>query len=133
ELTQTELLVAGGGLTAGAVPAVQLAEEQPQHRSLELVEARVVADRLEVLLLARAVKAQERDAVGELLVVRANQAAVPEREDVLGRKEAEGRDDSGTSNALRAKGLCRVLDDRHAELGEPPERHDAAEQVHGHQ
>ena len=58
ELAEPELLVARGGLAARGVPAVDLAEEEAQHGGLQLVEARVVADRLEVLLVARAVEAQ---------------------------------------------------------------------------
>jgi hypothetical protein len=43
-------------------------QEEPQRRGLELVEARVVADELEVLLRLRAVEAQEPDALRELVV-----------------------------------------------------------------
>ena len=59
QLAEPELLVARSRLAARAVPAVDLAEEEAQHRRLELVQARVVADRLEILLLARAVEAQD--------------------------------------------------------------------------
>ena len=58
ELAEAELLVARGRLAARGVPAVDLAEEEAQHGGLQLVEPRVVADRLEVLLVARAVEAQ---------------------------------------------------------------------------
>ena len=78
-------------------------------------------------------EAQERDPVRELLVVRGHQAAVAESEDVLGREEAEGRDDAGAGSPCCAEGLRRVLDDRHAQLGEAGQRHHAPEQVHGHQ
>src|SRR5207248_955974 len=44
ELAEPELGVAGSGLAAAAVPRVELGEEEAEERSLELVEAGVVAD-----------------------------------------------------------------------------------------
>ena len=133
ELSEPELLVARRCLPPGAVPAVELVEEEPQHGGLELVEARVVADRLELLLLARAVEAQERDPVGQRLVGRRHEASVSEPEQVLRREEAEGRQHSGGGDTFGAEGLGRVLDDRDLQLLELAERHGPPEEVHGHQ
>src|SRR6185437_16863372 len=112
ELAESELLVAGGRLAACRVPAADLAEEEAQHGGLQLVEPRVVADRLEVLLVTRAVEAKQRDPVGELLVGRRDKASIAEREQVLGREEAEGRERSHLRDALGAVGLRGVLEDR---------------------
>src|SRR5579862_1432049 len=94
ELAEAELGVARRGGAAALVPAVELREEDAQERRLELVETRVVADEIEVDLVARAVEGEEPDALRELLVVRRDQTAVAETEEVLRRVEAEGRDRS---------------------------------------
>ena len=78
-------------------------------------------------------KRSTRDPVGQLLVGGRDQAAVAEREQVLGREEAEGRERADLGDALGAVGLRGVLDDRDPELGEARERHHAAEQVHRHE
>ena len=105
DVAEPELRVAGRGLTPGRVPAVELRQEDAQHRGLQRVEARVVADQLEVLLRPRAVEAQHADAVGELGVVDGDEPAVAEREQVLGREEAEGRGDR-SSRSPAAPNAC---------------------------
>ena len=60
-------------------------------------------------------EAKQADALRELVVVRGDRAAVAEREQVLGREEAEGRGDAGRGDASRAEGLGRVLEQRDAE------------------
>ena len=92
ELAEAELGVAGRRSAARLVPARELRQEDAQERGLQLVEARVVADELEVRLVAGAVEGKKLDAVGELLVVGRDEPAVAEAEEVLGRIEAEGRD-----------------------------------------
>ena len=49
---EPELGVPTGGLTTRGNPAVELREEDAQHGRLDLVEPRVVADQLEVDLVA---------------------------------------------------------------------------------
>ena len=78
-------------------------------------------------------EAEQRHTVGELLVVGGDEAGVAEREQVLGRVEAEGGEHSGARHAFGAESLGSVLEDRDPELGKARERHHAAEQVHGHQ
>ena len=117
ELAEPELGVACGGLAARAVPAVELAQEEPQRGSLDLVEARVRPDVGEALLVLRAVKAEHPNAVRQVLVRRRDEPAVAEREQVLRREEAEGRGDADGGDASGAEGLRRVLDDRDAEPG----------------
>ena len=94
ELAEPELLVARRGLAAEARPLVQLPQEDPQGSSLQLVEAGVVADELEVDLVAGAVEAQQADALAELLVQDRDETAVAQAEEVLRRIEAEGRRDA---------------------------------------
>ena len=60
-------------------------QEDPQRGGLDLVEARVVADEVEVLLVARAVEAEHPDPVAELLVGDRDEPAVAEPEEVLRR------------------------------------------------
>ena len=117
DLAEPELGVARGRLAARRVPARQVRQEDPQHRGLHRVEARVVADQLEVLLGPRAVEAEHPDPVAELGVVHGDEPAVAEREQVLGREEAEGRGDA-RRDTRGAEGLRRVLDDRQAEPAE---------------
>jgi hypothetical protein len=52
ELAEPEVAVARRGLPAVARPAVEMAEEDAQEGGLELVEPGVVADELEVGLVA---------------------------------------------------------------------------------
>ena len=102
-------------------------------RGLDLVEARVVADELEVDLVAlEPWKREQPHALGELLVVGRDEAAVAEREEVLRRIEAERRGDAGARDRRRAERLRGVLDQRQAERRELVERRRAAEEVHGH-
>ena len=85
-----------------------------------------------VLLVARAVEAQHPDALGHLVVPAGDEPAVAEREQVLGREEAERRADAGARDAGGAERLRRVLDQRQPERRELGERRGAAEQVDGH-
>src|SRR5581483_3123241 len=96
------------------VPALEMRQEDTQHRRLHGVESRIVAEVLEGLLLARAVEAEQPDPLGELGVVGGDQAAVAEGEQVLRREEAERRRDA-RRDACGAEGLRGVLDDRQAE------------------
>src|SRR5581483_2505114 len=82
DVAQAELRVARRRLAALSVPAVESGQENAQHCRLQGVEARVVADVLEVLLRARAVEPKYPDALSELLVVDGDQPAVAEREQV---------------------------------------------------
>ena len=91
ELAEPELRVPGRHLAAAAVPLVEMRQEDPQERRLQLVETRVVADEVEVGLVAGAVEREHADAVGELLVARRDEAAVAEAEEVLRREEAVRR------------------------------------------
>ena len=77
--------------SAAVAPAVELRKQDAQHRGLELVEARVVADLLVGDLVARAVEAQRPHALGDRVVVRGDRAAVAEAAEVLRREEREGR------------------------------------------
>ena len=52
ELAEPELGVPRSDLTPTAVPFVELRQEDAEKGSLELVESRVVADEVEVLLVA---------------------------------------------------------------------------------
>src|SRR5205085_2562274 len=70
QLAEAELRVPRRRLAPLAVPAVDVAEEEAQEGGLELVEARVVADQVEVGLVARAVEGQQAETVGELLARR---------------------------------------------------------------
>src|SRR5262249_12248629 len=110
-LAEPELRVARRGLAPQPVPLLDVRQKQPRRSGLELVEPRVVADELEVLLRLRAVEPQEPDPLRQLLVAGRDEPRVAEREQVLGREEAVGRDDAGLPDALRAERLRGVLDD----------------------
>ena len=112
--TREQLGVARGGLAALRVPRFDVAQEDPQERRLERVEARVVADVLELLLRPRAVEAQHPQPLGERSVVDGDQPAVAKREQVLGREEAERRRDARRDPAC-AERLGGVFDHRQAE------------------
>src|SRR2546423_12417303 len=99
---EPELGVARRGLASRRDPAVELGEEDAQDRGLELVEARVVAEQLEVDLVPRAVEAEHPQPFGELRVVGRDEAPVPEREEVLRRIEAKRRRDPGAGDVRRA-------------------------------
>ena len=131
-LAEPELRVAGGGLAPRGVPAVELGRKSAKRRRLELVEARVVADELELLLVARAVEAEQPDAVGERGVVGRDEAAVAEAEEVLRREEAERARDAERADRDRrggAEGLRGVLDRPGSPSGSSCERGRAAEEV----
>ena len=74
ELTEAELCVARRRLAPARRPLRELPDQHAQERGLELVEARVVADELEVGLVARAVEREHADALGEVVVVRGDEA-----------------------------------------------------------
>ena len=76
-------------------------------------------------------EAEHPDPVGELGVVDRDEAAVAEREQVLGREEAEGRGDA-RGDAGRPERLRRVLDDRQAERLQLVDGGGTAEEVHRH-
>ena len=118
EIAEAELGVPRGGFAAAAVPLVELRQEEAQERRLQLVEPRVVADEVEVGLVARAVEREHAHAFGERLVARRDEAAVAEAEEVLRREEAVRRDEALLRHARRAERLRRVLDHRDAELHE---------------
>src|SRR5262249_23033772 len=82
-LTEPELGVASGGGAARLVPAHELRQEDAQERSLQLVEAGVVADEVEGRLVARAVEGEELNALRELLVIRRDESSVAEAEEIL--------------------------------------------------
>jgi hypothetical protein len=132
ELAEPELGVPRGSLAPAAVPRVELREEDAEERGLELVEARVVADEVELLLVARAVEREHAHAIGKICVARRDEAAVTKAEEVLRRIEAVGRDDAPLCNSRRTEGLRCVLDHRQAELHQVVHRSRTAEQVHGH-
>src|SRR5215204_5236078 len=127
DLAEPKLPIAGGRLAAEPVPLVQMRQEEPEHRGLELVEPRVVTDELELLLRLRAVEAKKPDPLGQLPVAGRDEPAVTEREQVLRREEAVRRGDAGLADARGAERLSGVLEDRHGEVdGRRP-----AEQVDG--
>jgi len=128
---QAELRIARRSLPALRDPAVELGEEDAQHGSLQLVEARVVANELEVDLVARTVEPQHAHPLRKLRVVRRDEAAVSDAEEVFRRIEAERRRDARTCNVGRAERLRRVLDDGHPKLHEFPQRCRPAEEVDG--
>ena len=96
------------------------------------VEPRVRPDQLEGLLVARAVEAEHPEPLRDLVVPARDEPAVTEREEVLGREEAERRADAGARDAGCAERLRGVLDQRQPESGELGERRRPAEEVHRH-
>ena len=86
-----------------ALWCVQRAELDAQQRGLQLVEARVVADLVVVVLDARAIVAQHPQPFGERRVVGGHGAAVAERAEVLARIEAPRH---GVDHARPAGGPC---------------------------
>src|SRR5207302_430782 len=63
ELAEPELGIPRGGLAPATVPPVEMREEDAQHRRLHLVEARVVADEVEIGLVSRAVEGEHPHAL----------------------------------------------------------------------
>src|SRR5205807_10126612 len=110
EVAEAKLGVARRSIAATAVPLVEMRQEEPEERRLQLVEARVVADEVEVGLVARAVERENAHAVREIFVVRDNETAIAEAEEILRRKEAVRRDDAMLRDARCAKRLRGVLD-----------------------
>src|ERR671918_520137 len=88
---ETRVGVATAGLPATFRPGVQLREEDAEERRLQLVQARIDPDGLERALVPRAVRAQQADALCQLVVVGRHCARVAERGQVLRRIEAERR------------------------------------------
>src|SRR5919204_627720 len=86
---ETELRIARSGLAPKPDPSIELAKEDAQDRRVDLVEARVVAEQLEVDLVPRAMKVEQPNPLRELGIVRCDQAAVADAEEVLRRIEAE--------------------------------------------
>src|SRR4051794_20344194 len=80
QLAEAELVVAGRRLAPLPRPLVQLPQEDPEGGGLQLVEARVVADELEVDLVPRAVEAEQPDPLAELRVHDCDETAVAEAE-----------------------------------------------------
>jgi hypothetical protein len=132
EVAEPEVAVALGRLAAQARPVVEVPQEDAQHRGLDLVEPRVVADVVEVDLVARAVEPEPADAFAELRIVGRDEAAVAEGEEVLGRIEAVRRGDARLPDTRRAEGLSGVLDERRPERRKLGERGRPAEEMHGH-
>jgi len=126
---QAELGIARSSLPALRDPAVELGEEDAQHAGLQLVEARVVADELEVNLVTRTVEPQHAHSLRKARIVRRDEAAVSDAEEVLRRIEAERRRDARARNVGRAERLRRVLDDGNAQLHELRQRGRPAEEV----
>ena len=131
-LAEPELGVARRTLAAAVVPALEVRQEDAQRGGLDRVEPRVGADELEGLLVARAVEAEHPHPLGHLVVATGDEAAVAEREEVLGREEAEGGADARARDARGAERLRGILDQRQPEGGELGERRGAAEEVHRH-
>src|SRR4051795_2583797 len=131
ELAEAQLGVPGRRSAPRLVPACELRQEDAQERGLQLVEARVVSDELEVGLVLGAVEGEELDALRKLVVVRRHEPTVAEAEEVLRRVEAEGRDRAVLRDFRGAESLRGVLEDGNAELDQGPHVHHPSEQVHG--
>src|SRR5205085_3162448 len=76
-------------LAPGRIPAVEMRELHAQERRLQPVEPFVVAEHCMVALPELAEVAPAPRLVGDVLVVRADRAAVTESTEVLARVEAE--------------------------------------------
>src|SRR5207244_9031274 len=97
ELAEPQLAVALRRGAAQPRPFAEVWEEDAQRSRLQLVQPGVVADEVEVHLVAGAVEAEHPHAVAELVVVDRDQAAVSQAEEVLRRIEAERRRDADSS------------------------------------
>ena len=139
-VAEAQFGIAGGDRDAAVVPAVDEGAQLQQDGGLQLVEARVVADLRERLLVLRAVEAEDAADAVDLGARRRDQAAVAEARQVLGGEEGErgGIADRAAADAVErgAVGLRRVLQQRQpvplADLRERPHRGRVAEQVHRH-
>jgi hypothetical protein len=112
-LAQAELAVALGRRAPRGVPAVELRQERSQDGRLELVEAGVVADELERLLVPRAVEASIRTASSRS-ARGVETSRRRRRREVLGREERERRripePPDRRAVEARAEGLGGILD-----------------------
>ena len=91
------------GGAAALAPRVHVRELHAQRGGLQLVEAAVVADLREGLLVRRAVEAQRAHALGQRGVVGRDRAAVAQAAEVLGRVEGERRDRAQRAGRLAAQ------------------------------
>src|SRR5438552_2152615 len=107
-------------------------QEDAQRGSLDRVEPRVRPYKLVRALVERPVEAEHPQAIGDALVGARHETAVAEREEVLRRKEAEGRANAGCGDAGGAERLRSVLDQGEAESGEGGKRRGPTEEMHGH-
>ena len=127
-------LVLGRGAAPGLRPAVELRQQHPQRRRLDLVEARVVAHVVEGLLVRRPVEAQATGAVRHLVAPGDDRAAVAQAWQVLRGEERErGRVCERTRAAAAARSagrLGRILEHRQSERRELLHRSHVAEQMH---
>ena len=112
-----QLGVPRSGFAAGRIPVVDVTEEDAEECGLHRVEARVVADVHELLLRARPVEPEHAQTVREVGVVDGDEPAVAEREQVLGREEAEGGCDA-RGDPAGAERLRGILDHRQPEAAE---------------
>ena len=116
-------------------PAVELGQQHPQDRRLELVQARVVAHVLERPLVARAVEPQRARQLRDAVIVGRDRAAVAEAGEVLGGVERERGHVAERSGApaveARARGLGGILQYRQPELADLGRGRGCAEQVDG--
>src|SRR5216684_4945061 len=103
-----------GHVPAALVPIVETRQFHPQQRSLQRIEPRVESEHFVPVLHARAVVAQNADAVGELSVVRCYCAGIAIRAEVLSRIKAPAgsvAERAGPAGVLApAVGLRRVLE-----------------------
>lgn len=101
-----------------AGPGVEVAQLDREHRGLKLVEPRVDARFLVMVLARRAVIGPPADRVGPVGPVRHHAAAIAERAEILAGIEAERRDVAQRADLAavqrRAVGLGGILDHRNA-------------------
>src|SRR5260221_8631180 len=83
-------MVAGGDLAAILVEAVQMLEHHPSNRSIDLIEAHIVAGKFVIIFPLPAMIAQHAQPVSHLRVIGRDTSAVAKHRQVLGREETEG-------------------------------------------
>ena len=120
-----------GCLAALTVPLVELREEEAQHGGLQLVEARVVADELERLLVLEPWKRSMRTRSASSASVNVKRPPSPRPKRFLVGKKLKVRR-RRWCHAAGPERLRGILDQRRAERRERVERGGPAEQVHGH-
>ena len=134
QLAEPGIAIAALRIAAAAGPFIQVRQLHPQDRRLELVQPRVVAERLIADLVARAVEAQEPGLFGEGAVGGDDCSAVSEAGEVLGRVEGErgrGAECAGPSGGrARAGGLRGVLQHGNPERRDLADGSDVTEQMH---